>query len=124
MTDNIQPSIDFCTETFTTIQNILTEYDWEQKAYPMPALIAMVGTQITTTPQRLKDLELLVRFFVHDHPDYFIGVGSKGGVQRVADRDAKVNREAAKAAAKKALQAKLNDATNTDNNPTQENSNQ
>jgi hypothetical protein len=108
MTNNIQSSTNFCTEVFTATQNVLTAYDWEQlKAYPTPALVAMVSTKITTTPQRLKDLGPLVQFFIHDSSDYYIGVGAKGGVQRVADRDAKVNRAAAKAFAKQQLQAKL-----------------
>jgi hypothetical protein len=125
MTDpNIQRSTDFCNAVFTITSNTLTEHDWQgQRSYPVPALIACVASQFNADlafSQRMKDLDLLVRFFIHDHPDYFIGVGSKGGVQRVADRDAKIAADLAKANAKKELSKKLDeklaskDETSTD----------
>lgn len=115
MTNNIQPSIDFITQVFTTTNTILTECDWKQtEHYPVAALVTMVSSKVSgMTPQRLKDLDPLVRFFIRDNPDYFIGTGSKGGVQRTADRQAKEVAAAAKAVAKKELQAKLDADTST-----------
>ena len=105
------------------VEEKLESWD-EDSNLQVPNLMKMLALHFSWDEKNTKRMDQVVRNYIHDHPEWEISRGVKGGITRkiikqnkIADKEAKLK---AKEDAKKELIAKINDASSV--NPSDDDS--
>lgn len=106
MNSAISICIDKLNSIFISTEEALSEWT-ETKNLQFPELMRMLSEKLTLDEKQLREYDPLVRFYVRNHPEWYVTRGAKGGIMRVSERQKKENAKAAKDAVKAALKANI-----------------
>lgn len=112
---SIQNMTDRAVKVWETIELMLTSRDWTKGNIQFPVLVTEVVQAMSAKDEEINDIDILVRFFIHNHPDFCSVKGKNGGVTQTATRQAKVAAKVkAKAEVEADVAAKVAAAVSTD----------
>jgi hypothetical protein len=97
-------------EIFDAADEVLSEWKSEQKI-KFPELMGMLAVRMNMTDKRARQLEGVVRYYVRNHPDWYMIQGANGGImprsQYQKKQDDKLSKLMAKQQLKTAIETKV-----------------
>lgn len=90
----IQKIMDDLNVIFVKTDEALNEWQGEGNIQ-FSLLMASLSLKLNANEKQLRELDPVVRYYVRNHPDWYVTRGAHGGIMRVADKQ---NKEAAKIA--------------------------
>lgn len=120
MNKTIETVIENLTAVYVATEEALGTWTSEE-SLKFPTLMGMLAVKLNWDEKQVRENDPLVRHYVRHNSEWTVDRGAKGGLQRVAVKNAKEEaQKATKAAAKKAVrdavEAKVAENTTTTNN--------
>lgn len=106
MNSAISICIDKLNSIFISTEEVLDTWT-ETKNLQFPELMRMLSEKLHLDEKQLREYDPLVRFYIRNHPDWFVTRGAKGGIMRMSERQKKEASKAAKDAIKNALKSTI-----------------
>lgn len=114
MNNNVNNILEKLNPIFTATDEILSS--WTGIGHLQFAVLSgMVAIKLNWTEKEVKDNDPLLRFFVRNHPDYYVTRGAKGGIGRLSDKQKKDQSSIMKENIKASLQAEIEAKTSSSN---------
>jgi hypothetical protein len=97
----IKQLTDKCATIFEATEAALKEWNFNEQNYQFPKLVSAVSERLgISNTSDIKEIDSLVRYYVHHHDDYISKIGAGGGVTlaslEIKKRSATLARKAAK----------------------------
>jgi hypothetical protein len=98
------------TTIFTATEEALNAWQGEGNLQ-FPNLLATLAAKFTWNENDVRQADPLVRFYVRNHPDWYVTRGAHGGIMRTADRQKKTDAKSVKDALKQQMKASIESQT-------------
>lgn len=106
MSNVIKTVTDQLVTIFSATEEILAGWQ-EDSNLQFPHLVSMVALKMNWSEKQLREADPIVRFYVRNHPEWYVTRGAHGGIMRTADRQKKEQSKAAKEALKQQMKANI-----------------
>lgn len=106
MNDSIQVAMDRLVPIFQKTDEVLSEWSGDG-CLQFPALMGMLSLKFNWDEKQSRENDPFVRWYVRNHPDWYVTRGAHGGIMRREDQQKKEALKQAKASAKAEMKAAL-----------------
>ena len=91
---------------FTATEEALNAFQGDGNLQ-FPNLLSTLANKFGWNENEVRQADPLVRFYVRNHPDWYVTRGAHGGIMRTADRQKKSDAKSVKDALKKQMKASI-----------------
>lgn len=102
----IQSVTDQLVVIFTAADEVLNSYEGGGNLQ-FPTLLGILAVKLNWNEKQTREADPLVRYYVRNNPEWHVTRGAHGGIMRAANRQKKLDDQAAKAALKEQMRASI-----------------
>ena len=110
MSNPIQNAMDRLMPVFKVVDEALTEWAASQTddgCLQFPVLMAKIAAKVNWDDKKIRENDPFVRWYVRNHPDWYVTRGAGGGIMKAEDKQKKEQAKLAKITAKAEMKAAL-----------------
>jgi len=108
MSDSIKIFLDKLEPVIDAVETELNEWK-ENKNLQVPLLLNNLASKLNWDDKKVRQMDSVIRLYIHDHSDWHITRGAGGGIQRKSLKEKKDLEKLAKDAAKLEVRKMLDD---------------